>query len=167
MTKTVEELQAEVLKLNDKVAQLIGEKRKVQSERDELLQSVQALKTDNAEHKDRLEYLTVHAPRMDMLESVAANGMADLLLREIKHNFDIAEGDVLTTKEGEPLKVEGKPVTLSVEGIAMLSEHKLMNGIGSMLKGSGASGGGALGGSSTGFAQTTNNDKPKQHFGMR
>lgn len=168
--KTLDELKAEVSKLNDKITQVIGEKRRVQSERDELAATLETLQAENKTTQDRLEDLTIHAPRIDTVSQIAANGMTDLLWREINHNFDIErtdDGDILKTKAGEPVTAEGKPVTLSVEGIKLLSEHKLMDGISSMIKGNGATGGGALGNNGSGATQQTPQAPQRMQFGMR
>lgn len=168
--KTLDELKAEVTKLNDKITQVIGEKRRVQSERDELAATLETLQAEHQTTQDRLEDLTIHGPRMNTISEIAADGMQNLLWRELNHNFDIErteDGDILKTKEGEPVTIDGKPVKLSVEGINLLSDHKLMGGIDSMIKGTGATGGGAIGNKGTAPAHSAPQSPQRMQFGMR
>lgn len=168
--QTVEQLKAEVEKLTDKVSQLIGEKRKVQGERDELKAQFDMLEGESAANKEKLEYLTIHAPRLDEVEAIAYTGMKDTLWRELNIHFNIARteaGDIFTDKEGEPITVEGKPVPMTAEGIRTLSANDLMEGLPSMIKASGMSGGGATGSNGVSTSYSTKTSAPKVQFGMR
>ncbi|RBP69604.1 hypothetical protein [Marinobacter nauticus] len=170
MTDNVEELKAEVERLRAKNAQLLDEKKKVAGGAESLTAELEALTKERDEAKAELHRLTVELPRMNTLEEVAMPNMADTLLREISHHFDIGEGETLISKEtGEPLQVEvpsgksGKPETVAVKldeiGIRRLYECKVIPAIGAMIKGSGASGGGAKG---AGGVYSTTTPQPSQ-----
>lgn len=169
--KTIEQLQEELDKLKDKNAQLIAEKRKAQSERDEVAERLASVEKERDEVAGKYKHLTVDLPRQDMLESVAMPGMSEVLQRELGHHYDIVRAedgkDYFHGKDGQPLELEGKPVEFSADGITSLY-NKCGLPIGAMLRGSGATGGGATGGKRT--HQERPSDRPAAppvRFGMR
>ena len=164
--------QDEIQKLKDKVSQLLSEKKKVQAERDVLREQVDTLTSERDNAAQELQRITVDLPRLEVLEAVAVDGMADVLKRELEHHYEIVRGedgqDYFQTKDGEPVEVEGKPVEFSPKGISTLHEKQGLK-IGAMIRGSGASGGGATGAgvnAITGMAKTTQ-DAPRSSFGLR
>lgn len=168
MTEQTEDLQ----KLRDKVSQLIEEKRRVQTERDGLREQMATLTDERDQARQEVTRITIDQPRANILESIAVEGMADVLQREIEHHYDVVRGDDdkdwLKTKEGQPVEIEGQPVGFTAEGINRLYEKGGLK-IGSMLRGTGNTGGGAMGGSTnaqTGNAKTSSNAN-RSNFGLR
>lgn len=168
----VEQLKEEIEKLKAKNYEVVGEKKRAKAEAEALATELEQLKTERDEAKAELHRVTVELPRQDMLEGVAMPDMADTLLREITHHYDIGEGDALIDKAtGEALEVEidnGErvPVKLDPEGIKRLWECKLVPSIGGMIRGSGATGGGAAGGVRTPI-QTEKSPENKAPQGRR
>ena len=170
MSESVEQLQSEIEKLRDKNAQLISEKRKAQGERDSLQEQLQTITTERDAALSEVKRITIDLPRADVLESVAVDGMSEVLQRELEHHFDIVrsdDGKDVFHKDGQPVEVEGKAVEFSADGIRVLYEKAGLK-IGAMLKGSGATGGGATG---TGIGvRTESKQQPRQQnaqFGLR
>lgn len=170
--KTLEQLQAEISSLTDKNAQLIAEKRKVQGERDEFAAQLSTLQAAADATQQSLEQITVHNPRMEIIDEVAAGGRSAILWRELNHHLNIertAEGvDVFTTKDGDPVLKDGEPVTLSREGIYKLESLGLVDGLATLIVGNGSSGGGAHGNHNTKPLRSAAAHEPEaQRFGMR
>ncbi|WP_417522344.1 hypothetical protein [Marinobacter sp.] len=177
MTDNVAELKAEIEKLREKNAQLLNEKKKTAGSKDELAAQLEAITQERDEAKAELHRLTVEAPRWETLEQVAMPNMADTLLREILHYFDIGEGEALISKEtGEQFQItdpdqtgseKAVPVKLDEDGIRMLYAHKVIPAVGAMIKGSGATGGGATGGRTPISTQPEPyNQKSTRRFGL-
>lgn len=169
--KTLEQLQAEISLLTEKNAQLIAEKRKVQGERDEFAAQLTTLQTAADATQQNLEQITIHNPRMEIIDEVAAGGRAAILWRELNHHLNIertAEGvDVFTTKDGDPVLKDGVPVTLSRDGIYKLESLGLVDGLATLIIGNGSSGGGVHGIQSVSSTRTTPHEPEAQRFGMR
>jgi len=169
--KTVDQLQEEIQKLQDKNTQLIAEKRKAQSERDEVAERLASVEKERDEVAGKYHHLTVELPRQEVLESVAVDGAADLLWRELTHHYDVVRNDegqdVLHDKEGQPLELNGQPLLLDVDGIRKLHESGRVRTIGNLIKGSGATGGGATGGSRSTPRQAKPSADAPVRFGMR
>ena len=170
--KTTEQLQEELDKLKDKNTQLLAEKRKAQTERDELAERLASVEQERDTVAGKYHHLTVEMPRQDILESVAVDGAADLLWRELTHHYDVVRAedgqDVLHDKEGQPLEIKGKPVLLDRDGIRRLWESGSLPSIGRLILGLGSVGGGATG---TGIGvRTESKQQPRQQnaqFGLR
>ncbi len=169
--KTLEQLQDEIKLLTDKNAQLIAEKRKVQGERDEFAAQLTTLQAAADATQQSLEQITVHNPRMEIIDEVAAGGRAAILWRELNHHLNIertADGvDVFTTKDGDPVLKDGEPVTLSREGIYKLESLGLVDGLATLIVGNGSSGGGVHGIHTTKPLRSAVHEPEQQRFGMR
>lgn len=147
---TEEELQNEIEKLKAKNYEVIGEKKRVREEADALAEQLEQANKERDEAKAELRRVAVELPRQNMLEEIAMPEMADALLREIEHYYEIGEGDVLIDrKSGEPLELENQenPLKLDHAGIQRLADDRLVPSIRAMIRGKGATGGGATGGS--------------------
>lgn len=176
----VEQLREEIEKLKAKNGQLLDEKRKVKAANESAMEELEQIRKERDEAKAELHRLTVELPRQNMLEEIAMPDMADTLLREITHFYDIGEDDALVSKDsGEPLQLEipdkatGQndlvPVKLDQDGIKRIAEAKLIPSIRALIKGSGARGGGATGGGTpTGSTQTATQSEsaPTRRFGL-
>jgi FtsZ-binding cell division protein ZapB len=156
MNDNIEELKDEIEKLKAKNYEIVGEKRKAKADGEAATAELEQAQKERDEAKAELRRVTVDLPRQNMLEEIAMPNMADTLLREITHHYDIGEGDALLSREtGEPLQLEipnkatGQndlvPVKLDQDGINRIAENKLIPSIRAMIKGSGATGGGAAG----------------------
>lgn len=167
MTKTVEQLQLGIEALSAKNKELLAEKKKMQAQRDELATLLEQAQAKAEEANAKLYNLTVRNPRMETLEALAVPGMAEVLWRELNHNFDIDDQtNAILTKDGEPVLVDDEPVTLTEQGLNALYKHDLMGGIGKMLRGTGSTGGGAMGS----HTRTPHNSPKPAHsarFGMK
>lgn len=176
----VEQLKEEIEKLKAKNYELVGEKRKAKADSEAATAELEQAQKERDEAKAELRRVTVELPRQNMLEEIAMPNMADTLLREITHHYDIGEGDALVSKDsGEPLEVEipnkatGQndrvPVKLDQDGIKRLYDCKVIPSIGALIKGSGARGGGATGGGTpTGSTPTGTQSEsaPARRFGL-
>ena len=172
----VEQLREEIEKLKAKNGQLLDEKRKVKAANESAMEELEQIRKERDEAKAELHRLTVELPRQNMLEEIAMPDMADTLLREITHFYDIGEDEALIDKAtGEPLVLEVKgekepvPVKLDKKGINLLYDEDVLPAVGSMIKGSGATGGGAPGGTRTPYIPDEKDGKPAaptRRFGL-
>lgn len=167
--ETLEEMKEGLEKLKSKNYQILEEKKKAQAERDELKQQLAATITERNLAQSELKRITVDQPRAEVLESIAVDGMAETLKRELEHHFEIVradDGTDLFHKDGKPVELDGKPVAFSAEGIQKINEKGIIK-IGSLIRGRGASGGNAQGGTKVTTNSTANNSAPRSQFGFR
>lgn len=169
--KTIEQLQDEIQRLQEKNAQLIAEKRKAQTERDEVADRLASVEKERDEVAGKYKHLTVDLPRLDVLEAVAMPGMSEVLQRELGHHYDVVRAELhrlaFQLERLAVLAVEIVLAIVSADGITSLYNKRGLP-IGAMLRGSGATGGGATGGKRT--HQERPSDRPAApavSFGMR
>jgi len=143
---TIENLQTEIEKLRAKNAQLLDEKKRAVAAREEVKQQLEAMTAEKDEVAQELERITIHQPRLDLIEEVAAPGMADTLLRELTHHFDIVNvdgRDMLHHKDGTSLTISArddatgqevqKPLAFDSAGLDALHENKILTSLGHLL----------------------------------
>ena len=146
-------------------AQILDEKKRLQKKYEELQVELEQAQLERDSVRSELERITIHQPRQRLIEEVAAEGRSDMLWRELNHHYKLERledgSDVLQNAEGETV------AEFTVDGINKLLKENLLNGIGALLKGSGATGGGATGGGS-GIPTTRQvKETPKVSFGLR
>ncbi|WP_417579048.1 hypothetical protein [Nitrincola sp.] len=170
--ETIEELKEGLEKLKNKNAQLLDEKKKVQAERDELKALLDSTEQAKAEALAEVKRITIDQPRAEVIETIAAEGMADMLKRELEHHFEIVRmenGKDVFQKDGEPVQIEGATVEFSEEGINKLYKAGTLKSLGRLIKGRQAAGGGAVGGTKEAFTgqPQNSNPAPRQQFGLK
>tara|TARA_R110001592_G_scaffold44411_1_gene142955 strand:- start:494 stop:1009 length:516 start_codon:yes stop_codon:yes gene_type:complete len=171
MADTIEELQAQIEKLKEKNFQLLDEKKKAQTQRDELAAEMEPLEKERDHLWGEIRRITVEQPRQELFEQVAMPDMAGAFERELTHHFDIARNDdgedVLLNKDGSPLMLGEEPAKLSADTLGKLYKDGHIKALGALMKGSGATGGGATGAGTPHGSTSTKSPEPARQFGMR
>lgn len=158
------EQQDEIQKLADAKNQILDEKKQLKRAFEELQAKLEQVTGERDAAQGELERITIHQPRQELLEQVAAEGRAGMLERELLHHYELVrtdDGQDVLQKDGETI------APFSPEGIDKLHKDELIPGIGALLRGSGATGGGATGGSVNGTVTTRTPETKGSAFGLR
>ncbi|MCG5528596.1 MULTISPECIES: hypothetical protein [Halorhodospira] len=133
----------ELERLRAKNRELLDEKKAAKAKADELAERVKALERERDEARQELHRVTVEAPRMQLIEQIAADGMARPLLRELEERFTVGDGEVLLSQDGQAITTDDdQPVKLDRDGLlylvnqGMIPEAMIKQSRGSGAKGS-------------------------------
>lgn len=164
MTEPTQQTQEHNLQgLLDAKNALLDEKKTLKAKFDELQAHYEQVVAERDNALSEVERITIKQPRQELLESVAAEGRAGMLERELLHHFELVrleDGTDALQRDGEVI------APFTQEGLDRLHKDNLLPGIGSLLKGSGATGGGAAGAGRA--IKTTPSRKPAQSaFGLK
>ena len=111
----------ELESLRAKNRELLAEKKAAKAKADELAERVEALERERDEARQELHRITVEAPRMELVEQIAEEGMARPLLRELEERFQVGDGEVLLSHDGQAITSDDdQPVKLNREGLMYL-----------------------------------------------